>query len=261
MTLKKSTLILILIIMAMVMFGIVIFSFLASDSGSGKDNTWKTIENEAAMIAAMTEEPEETTATTAVQTTAVTAAAPVKDNSSYNDGYASGYAAGLLDGGKTSKNSGNDAESYQKGYEAGLKDGRRDPDGNSSAAEPLEIIVCGSFTATVRAVLPDYQTDDETLRAAVIQFDRGDMFVMNIAPEVCKLLTPDETYTFLVDEQTVSVPSREYLMEDGALSADILRTQYIAVGSVRAPRNGETGSRGTRLTYKFSEDIHKGEIS
>lgn len=268
MAFKKNTLILIAVLTVFIIFGILLV-ILSAGEGNPDANKWDTLQENAARF--VEENTKTETAAAAANngfttTAAVTAGAPVltnpvQDESAYNDGYASGYAAGLLDGEKRTR-SGNDQESYQKGYEAGMKDARMNPDGTAAeTVSPIAVTVSGSFTATVRAVLPDYQTDDKTMRAAVIQFERDGMFVMNIAPEVCKLLTPDETYTFLVDEQTVNVPSLDYLLEDGVLSADILKTQYIEVGSVRAPRSAETGSRSTRLTYKIAENDNKGEIT
>ena len=261
MTFKKSTLTVILFIMALVGFGILVL-ILLSMGGEDERSSMNTIEREAAQFAASAEVTGTTAAAVQTELTLTQTAAAVQDRSSYNDGYNAGYTAGLLDGEKQSAKSGNEQESYQKGYEAGLKDGRSSIGGEASeTAEPVTVTVSGSFTATVRAVMPDHETDDKTPRAAVIQFDRGSMFIMKIAPEVCKLLSPDETYTFLVDEQTVTLPSAEDLSEDGTLSADILTKQYIAVGSVRAPRDSETGARGMRLTYKFAESDNKGEIS
>jgi len=254
MVFKKSTLAVIAVFVVLIVFGVLVLFLVLGEEDQGT-NQRRVLQQNMEQYAAYTEaDGVVTTEATAITTVAVNDTA---SKGGYDAGYQAGYTAGVQDG-NVQLSSAQAAE--QAAYERGLADGKAGivsdtPESHEDV--PITVTVSGSFTAAVRAVLPDYQTDDTTLRAAVIQLNNDEMFVMKIAPEVCRLLTANETYTFLVDEQTVTVPDRKLLLEDNKLSADILKQQYIAVGSVRAPRNDESGVHSTRLTYKESDN--KGE--
>lgn len=259
---KKSTLFVTLFIIVFMVVGAILLIFLLNDENGQNTNKLKSLQQNAAGYVADYAASTETTSadSDAYSSTATTAA----QKGGYDAGYQAGYSAGVKDGNvQLSSVQAAEQAAYDRGYADGIAAANSDaPEGaDPSALETIRITVSGSFTAIVRAVLPDYQTDDETLQAAVVQFGHGELFVMKVAPEVCKLLTADETYTFLVDEQTITVPGKEFLLEDNRLSAEILKQQYIAVGSVRAPRKEESGSDDTRLTYKFAETDNKGEIT
>lgn len=250
------------VFLAIAVLMVMVFVKMVEADGTSRSNNLlqKPAETEFTGI----EEERGTAETTAAAVSAPAVTAAQQAGGGYSEGYSAGYAAGVQDG-NNELSSVKDLEraAYEKGYAAGSAAAGQSGSEGEAAGESsaVQVVIGGSFTAAVRAVLPDYETDDTVLQAAVIQFPGEGMFVMKISPEVCSLLTAGETYTFLIDEQTLSVSTREYLLEDNVLSADILKKQYIAVGSVRAPRDSETGSHSARLTYKYAENDNKGETT
>lgn len=132
---------------------------------------------------------------------------------------------------------------YDDGYNAGYQSGVKLLDASS-----IPVRVSGSFTVTVRELIPDYVADSITPRAAVVTFFQDGPFVLKLDEAVCQELTAGEAYTFLVEEQEVALPENE-LLDGGVVSQNALLLRHISVTGVRAATEEELGLDGWRVSY------------
>lgn len=132
---------------------------------------------------------------------------------------------------------------YDDGYNAGYQSGVKILDASS-----VPVKVSGSFTVTVRELIPDYLADSITPRAAVVTFFQDGPFVLKLDEAICQELAAGEAFTFLVEEQKVDLPENE-LGDGGYVSQDALFLRHIAVTGVRAATEEELGLDGWRVTY------------
>lgn len=197
-----------------------------------------------------TTEQTTTESTTEATTTTTTAATipPMNDKdtaavvqNSYKTGYNEGYTAGLKEG----------AEAQIRIYEG---QGITPPPQQSrqqtqQTASKRTVTVSGSFTVTVRALIPDYVTDYTTARAAVVTLYQGEPVVLKLNDTVCSRLTVGQSYTFLVSEQSVSMDA-SLLNSDGTVSRDALAKRSFHLSNFRAPEEGENGANCWRVKYQ-----------
>ena len=108
----------------------------------------------------------------------------------------------------------------------------------------------GWFTATVRAKMPDYVSDETTERGAVLQLFQDVPFFMILGPEICGQLTVGNTYAFHVCEQELTT-ERSYLFEDGMLSPEAIIHSYVQIDSIRKPEDNETGLECWNVYYNI----------
>ena len=106
----------------------------------------------------------------------------------------------------------------------------------------------GWFTATVRAKLPDYVSDETTERAAVLQLFQDVPFFMILSPEICEQIDVGKTYAFHICEQEITT-EKSNLYEDGTLSPDAVIHSYFQIDSVRTPEEDEGGLECWNVTY------------
>ena len=132
---------------------------------------------------------------------------------------------------------------YDDGYSAGYQQGI-----NAQTSGETEVKVSGSFTATVRALIPDYVADSVTPRAAVVTLFQDGSFVLKLDEEICSQLEEGETYTFIVPEQSIFL-SDEELYDSGIVSADELMLRHIYVTDFRTPTDDEYGLECWRVNY------------
>ncbi len=120
------------------------------------------------------------------------------------------------------------------------------PEDPDAYAQPQLCTVSGSFTATVRKLIPDYVTDPDTPRAAVVTLFQDGPFVIRLTDELCAKLQEDKTFTFLVGEQDVELCQWEF--SNGGFVQDIaLKEQKIQVTDVREATEEEYGLEGMRI--------------
>ena len=110
------------------------------------------------------------------------------------------------------------------------------------------VMIKGQFTATVRALMPDYVYDDKTVQAAVLQLFQDMPFFISMTPEICAQLTVGETYVFQISEQEL-ITAKINLYEDGILSPNAIIRFFPYVDSVRAPQDDEIGLDTWNVTY------------
>lgn len=156
--------------------------------------------------------------------------------------YQSGYDAGYREG----------EAFYQSGFNDGYDAGCREADAAQSA-DKTEVEVSGSFTATVRALIPDYVMDSVTPRAAVVTLFQDEPFVLKLNETICSQLEEGETYTFLVPKQSVFLSDAE-LYDDGVVSSDALLLRHISVRDFRVPTDDEYGLVCWRVNYTTEEN-------
>ena len=124
------------------------------------------------------------------------------------------------------------------------------PDYSTGALDPFETVTIeGDFNATVRALMPDYVTDEKTVRAAVLQLFQDIPFFIILSPELCEQLEVGGNYLFHIPEQEITT-EKTNLFEDGTLSPDAIVRSYVSIDSVRAPQEGEYGLDSWFVTYQ-----------
>lgn len=123
-------------------------------------------------------------------------------------------------------------------------------DYSSGALDPYETVTIeGDFNATVRALMPDYVNDEETVRAAVLQLFQDIPFFIILSPEICEQLEVGGNYLFHIPEQEITT-EKTNLFEDGTLSPDAIVRSYVKIDSFRAPQEGEYGLDSWFVTYQ-----------
>ena len=118
-----------------------------------------------------------------------------------------------------------------------------DPD---AYAQPVACTVSGSFTATVRKLIPDYVSDLDTPRAAVVTLFQDGPFVLTLDEQLCARLQEDKTFTFIVGEQDAELRQWEY-SNGGFVNETALKERHISVTDVREPTDDEYGMDGMRI--------------
>lgn len=153
------------------------------------------------------------------------------ETKTYQSGYEEGYDAGYKEGIKSYQTG------YDDGYDAGYQEGEKImPDKN------VIVKVSGDFTATVRELIPDYEYDGKTPKAAVVTLFQGNPFVIwmpGLNEELFNKLEAGETYTFIVEEQEASLLYGEF--DAGYVNPTALMDRRIWVSDFRTPEEDEYG--------------------
>lgn len=136
---------------------------------------------------------------------------------------------------------------YQKGYEDGFAECQMQTKPNDLSSE-LTVNVTGSFTATVRKLIPDYVSEPGNTAAVVTLFQSGP-FVLKLSAEMCEQLEEGQTYTFIVKEEETALPSYLLWTNDNSISWDALILRKISVSDVRTAEDDEYGMNCWRVKY------------
>lgn len=112
---------------------------------------------------------------------------------------------------------------------------------------PQMLHVSGDFTATVRKLIPDYVSDPDTPRAAVVTLFQDGPFVLQLDEQICSQLQEDTTYTFIIGEQDAELPPSEYT-NGGYVQESALILRHIHVTDFREPTDEEYGLECWRVT-------------
>jgi len=84
------------------------------------------------------------------------------------------------------------------------------PDGqNADASQTVTVSVTGTFTATVRDLIPNYVLDGSTPMMAVITTFQSEPFILNTRDKT-NSLTVGETYVFTVESAEKEITKEEY---------------------------------------------------
>ncbi len=122
-------------------------------------------------------------------------------------------------------------------------------DDNGEASPFESVMIEGQFTATVRAKMPDYVSDEETVQAAVLQLFQDIPFFIRLTPEICDQIEVGETYVFHIPEQELTT-EKTNLFDGSLLSPDAVIRSYATIDSVRAPQENEYGLDTWNVTYQ-----------
>ena len=129
---------------------------------------------------------------------------------------------------------------------AGTPDAQPAAEDPDAYAQPVTCTVTGNFTATVRKLIPDYVSDAETPRAAVVTLFQDGPFVIKLSDELCAKLQEDKTFTLIIGEQDAELCQWEHT--NGGFVTDIaLKEQKIEITDVREATEDEYGLEGMRI--------------
>ena len=113
-----------------------------------------------------------------------------------------------------------------------------------------DVIVYGEFTAAVRALLPDYVLDGETLSVAVVTLFQDGPFTLYLGVGGAKDLEVGGIYTFEIEETALSgenTDDLEYIDPSWFLAKHNIRIKNIR----RADEDREWGLICNRLDYRL----------
>lgn len=147
----------------------------------------------------------------------------------YDEGYQAGYA--------------NAESQYEKGYQAGYADAL-----TAAEKETAEsVTISGSFTATVRDVIPDYCYDNTTLSVAVVTCYQDGPFALFVGEELAATLKVGEIYVFEIQEKTVQGITEALYDHDPKAAVPHFN---LRISSVRLAEEGDYGVISSHLTYE-----------
>lgn len=116
--------------------------------------------------------------------------------------------------------------------------------------QPVRTVVGGTFSATVRAVIPDYGLDFTTPRAAVLTLFQSPPFILPVG-ELASELTVGETYVFTIEApDQVEVDPDRYQAGPPPVEESVACYHMRAV-AVRPAGEGERGMVPDSLTFDY----------
>ena len=111
----------------------------------------------------------------------------------------------------------------------------------------------GDFTATVRALIPDYVTDYETPRMAVVSLFQSTPFTIYTG-EFTKQLEAGETYVFEVEMRSFEEISREEYESGSLLDPEVALDMYhLHISGFRPAEEKDCGLDSVHLEYELYE--------
>lgn len=108
--------------------------------------------------------------------------------------------------------------------------------------------VSGSFTATVRDVIPDYVLDTWTPIVAVVTEYQSSPFLLRVGEEIGRQLQVGETYVFTMSFIATDYPKE--VLEDVGTAALIAMLPQLRVTEFRLAEAGETALDSLQLTIE-----------
>lgn len=122
--------------------------------------------------------------------------------------------------------------------------------------EPSDTVLVklkGDFTATVRALIPDYVTDYETPRMAVVSLFQSTPFTIYTG-EFTKQLEVGEIYVFEVEMRSFEEISREEYESGSLLDPEVALDMYsLHISGFRPAEEKDCGLDSVHLRYEAYE--------
>ena len=118
----------------------------------------------------------------------------------------------------------------------------------------VTVKVTGEFMATVRALIPDYVTDDETPRMAVVTLFQSTPFTL-VGVDADRLEV-GETYVFEVEMDRCQDITREEYESGSLLTPEIILPMYhpyIRISGFRLAEEKDCGLDSVHLEYELYE--------
>ena len=123
----------------------------------------------------------------------------------------------------------------------------------AKSPDTVTVKVTGEFTATVRSLIPDYETDYETPRVAVVTLFQGTPFTIYTG-EFTKQLEAGETYVFEVEMNRFEDVSREEYESGSLLDPEVaLSVYHLRISGFRPAEEKDCGLDSVHLEYELYE--------
>lgn len=120
--------------------------------------------------------------------------------------------------------------------------------------DTVTVKVKGDFTATVRALIPNYVTDYETSRMAVVSLFQSTPFTIDTG-ELTKHLEVGETYVFEVKMSRYDIITREEYETGTFLNPEVTFSMYpsLYISNFHPAEEEDCGLDSVHLEYEASE--------
>ena len=119
---------------------------------------------------------------------------------------------------------------------------------NNTIENEPKTTVSGSFTVTVRNVIPDYCMDDSTPNVAVVTEFQSYPFTLFVGEEIGKELVVGETYVFTINP--IVVDDTKESLESMSLSSLVWELPGFEITDFRVANDNELGLESLRLTIQ-----------
>ena len=118
----------------------------------------------------------------------------------------------------------------------------------------VTVKVKGEFTATVRELIPDYETDGETPRMAVVTLFQSTPFTIYTG-ELTKHLEAGETYVFEVEMSRYDIITRQEYESGTLLNPEVAFSMYpsLYISNFRPAEESDWGLDSVHLAYEACE--------
>lgn len=118
----------------------------------------------------------------------------------------------------------------------------------------VTVKVTGEFTATVRSLIPDYETDGETPRMAVATLFQSTPFTIYTG-ELTKHLEEGETYVFEVEMSRYDIITRQEYESGTLLNPEVAFSMYpsLYISNFRPAEESDWGLDSVHLAYEACE--------
>ncbi len=123
----------------------------------------------------------------------------------------------------------------------------------NSPEEPdtVRVKLKGTFTATVRALIPDYESDYTTPLMTVVTLFQSTPFTIYTG-SFTEQLEVGKTYVFEIKEQVVEIPLSEY--ETGCPDPEVVFPQYnLRLSGFREASESDCGLDSVHLVYELCD--------
>ena len=110
-----------------------------------------------------------------------------------------------------------------------------------------DVFVYGDFTATLRALTPDYVLDGDTPQVAILTLFQDTPFALYIGYEKAYELEVGNTYTFELQMTEIEADPEELEYPDPTY---FLRKYNIGIGNIRPAEEDELGLNAVRISYR-----------
>ncbi len=114
--------------------------------------------------------------------------------------------------------------------------------------DTIPVLISGTFTATVRDLIPDYVVDDTTLHVAVVTPFQDAPFALYVG-DLAEQLETGEIYVFEVEPKEVEITLQEYKRGIPFFSEAVER-YHLTVSGFRVAGEEDYGLETTRLVFE-----------
>ena len=118
----------------------------------------------------------------------------------------------------------------------------------------VTVKVTGEFTATVRSLIPDYETDDASPYMAVVTLFQSTPFTIYTG-ELTKHLEEGETYVFEVEMSRYDIITRQEYESGTLLNPEVAFSMYpsLYISNFRPAEESDWGLDSVHLAYEACE--------